>query len=293
MPEASGSPGGEGSRAGVKDWIEKFGLTEVLGYIFPGVIVLCAWPVWAKPDLEKAFGSSLAGSGLVISLVFLILAYAIGHIVSMWSLRGVEPIARPVWTGEALRAPWHLCKLIGWRSYCWAVGLPEFLPSGLCLDLSDALTGFLSQDYMILLQRVNEQMSVFRVLAADRLKDNAVSMLAEAEIVRRRILFSLGVALALLLFAASAFARLAVTLYVQWGRWQVDWIRKLDKANDVPIALLIVIIFISLYASKKLRRVAAHCREHELILTLAIMKRLDEAAREAAIGSAPVWASFP
>jgi hypothetical protein len=277
MAESPEGAAAEAPRASTKDLFEKFGLTEVLGYIFPGVIVLCSAVIWGVPQPSKILGDDIAKSPLAVSLIIIILAYAIGHIVSMWSLQGANapppprPDLGPGWEGRAI----YYCRLARWKFVLSTVRMSD--PSPACidayLDISDLLTSFFGVQGMKLLQRLNEQLSVLRALAGDDQRDRIANLIAEAEIVERRIMFSLGAALALLIVAGFAILRLCFYAY-----WKLVWFPSRaeywNAQHPVSIAVLIVVIIGCIYTSAKLRRVAAYCREHELALCVAIKIRL-------------------
>src|SRR5882724_581815 len=111
----------------MKEFLEKFGLTEILSHLFPGMIALCALAVWGIPAPTALLGTELGKNDLVIGILLLIAAYAMGLVLSMWGVAGAE---------AAMTAPtfppgtWkQLLGIAGpWLKWKWleiTVGIPQ------------------------------------------------------------------------------------------------------------------------------------------------------------------------
>jgi hypothetical protein len=259
------------------NFFERIGLTEILGHIFPGAIALCSLLIWGTPDATQILGKDLAKSEIVVGAVVLIFAYACGLVISMWSLSGAEAYRRSFRppSPKGLRGSIRfLRQWIAWRWLRMTVGLPETAAFGATMDAYLAIRELLERVYglgsMVLLQQLGDQLTVFRALASDAFKDRVSGIVSEAETLHRRILFALGVALALLFLAYSAAGRLLVTgAATLWGNKGLhDW----HSQHPVSTILLAAVIGGSLYVSFKLRRVAAQCWDRELVLTLSIAR---------------------
>ena len=275
MPDAA-TGASESPGSSPKDLFERFGITEILAHLFPGAIALCSLFVWGATNPEEVLGKKLA-SDLVVGAMLLIFAYACGLVISMWSLSGAEtyrarpPLTRPMhWKGY----PSYIRRWIKSRWLRFAVGLPDPYASDATvyanLDVAEMLEGVYGVNSMPLLPQPGERLSLFRTIASDVFKEKISSIIAEAEILHRRLMFSLGVALALLFLALSTAARLFVAgLAAFWNNRQLrDW----TQHHESSVVLLLVVTVGTLYASFKLRRVAAQCWERELVLTLSIAR---------------------
>ena len=194
----------------MKEFLEKFGLTEILGHLFPGLIALCGALLWDIPSPAAVFGSELAKNEFVLGSILLIAAYATGLVITRASLAAdlfalnAAPSQPSVVTFRTIRqwAWWQLA-----RQFALMPRSTELQQAQ--AEVTEVLEGLGLEnpggwDPLI-------QISVLRVAVADRLETKFGAVVVEIEILRRRFLFSLGVAFALLMFAASALLRLMVT----------------------------------------------------------------------------------
>lgn len=244
----------------VKSLVDKFGMSEILGHIFPGLIAICALLIWLPVDWLTVFEKEQVVFGVLI----LIVGYALGLVLSMSSRLGAEWF-RTSYRPRIAASPGVLryTTLLGkWTLLRLTVGLrkPKALQQtqSAYLDIQQNLQSIFGVPSMALLQRQDDQLEMLRAIASDRLKDLCAGTVAQAEILHQRLVFSLGAALAFLILAGSAAARLTIAKILNPG-----W------ANSKLLAVLGMGGF---FVSWLLRRVAAHLSERELVFTLVLLR---------------------
>jgi hypothetical protein len=207
----------------MKEFLDKFGLNEVLGYLFPGVIALCALLLWGVPPPSRLLGPELGRNNFVLGLLLLIFSYAIGLVVSMASVAGLKmadelgalSISGGNWPQYVSFAGSWL-KLTFIRTIARTPGSPAS-PAKVAalLDIAQVLERLYGIDVMPLLTHPTAQLSILRAVASDRLKEKIATPLQEAETQRRRYMFALGVALSLTILGLSSVTRAAVDILAQ------------------------------------------------------------------------------
>jgi hypothetical protein len=210
----------------MKEFFEKFGLTEILSHLFPGFIALCAILLWGLPQPTEWFGAELGKNDFVLGVVALILAYATGLVLSMWSVAGLHaariPPTFPGFTWRD-RLQW-LGSWLKWRLLNLSAGVPLPVPASMVAttEVYDLLTGLYGRPAMPLLVYPTTQLSTFRSVVTDRVREKAETVLHDAGLQRSRFMFALGVALALIVFTISAIVRLVVELIALIPRAQLE-----------------------------------------------------------------------
>ena len=203
----------------MKELLDRFGLTEIIGYFLPGVLALCALLPWGTPDPSRLFGAKLGENEFVLGALTLVVAYALGLVLSIWG-RWAQSVTRPQFGGqsfeeiESFAANW-----LKWQSaFLVARPLQAETIFGL-LDITAladaALKKPLKVDSLTLV-------SLFRSIAAGRIRESGGMFLGEAEVQRRRYLFSTGVSSAMLVLAASSLLRLGMAVLGGIPSWQLD-----------------------------------------------------------------------
>jgi len=195
----------------MKELLDRFGLTEIIGYFLPGLMVLCALLPWGTPDPAVLLGAKLGENEFVVGALTLVVAYALGLVLSIWG-RWAQSVVRPQFgpTPEE-----RTVFAVRWLKWAWAASVAKPFQDETTIGLMDiasllqpSFSKPLSVDGLILV-------SLFRSVAASRIRDRAGGLIVEAEIHRRRYLFSLGVSAALLVLAGSSLIRLLIALLAQ------------------------------------------------------------------------------
>ena len=237
----------------MKEFLEKFGLTEILAYLFPGAIGLCALLLWGAVSPGALVGTELGNNQVLLAVLVLILAYAVGLVLSMWGLRGVHVARRqrPFLIGRT----WPAYVALGWsrvrfRCFQMTAGMPPpNLAEIFALDeIRSVLVGIYRADELPLLEDVVLQVSVFRSAATDRLKEKVTVLALEADILRRRYMFAVGSAFALVVLSVSALFRLAAVLAEKIPMDQLSPSAAWRTSGYLPFAFLILLIAGAVYS---------------------------------------------
>ena len=255
----------------MKELIDRFGLNELLAYLGPGLFLLASVPMWIKPNFGALFGDKLAESPVVVAPMLLILAYAVGLIISAWAGYGANAYARQAGARRHTARtphPWlRFMDALRWNYLrCFhQIPLPRANPSivrahlRVCAGLAEyaglqGLTG---------LESPWDRLAMFRAIVAGRVSPQGGPILAEAEAVHRRLLFALSMALVALIVALEATARIVVVHTRLAGYLPLP---------PMPPALVWTLLILGVAASVGLRRVAGRWWEHELLLTCSLCR---------------------
>jgi hypothetical protein len=243
----------------MKEVLEKFGISEVFAYLPSGGLLIASYLFWLPPpDVPKEGWQSFALSAFLV-----VLAYTLGLLVATWSTEGaafylfrlhVRPSVERAWwraLTEARKWPGTVFDGLVWLFH-WLPPLPYS-------DLQIA-SEFPSRTGRIGLSQFLRtpwgSLTFYRTLVADAVSERDKSVLAEAETVHRHILFAEGVALAFLLLALQASARLVC-----------HWALPEEALPRVPWPALVGLLVLGVGASFGLRMVAGRWWETEYTLT--------------------------
>ena len=86
-------------------WLERIGLTEFFAFLFPGLMILSSVSLWAEPKPTAFVGGALASQPLLIAIVVIVLAYALGLMVGTLSWEGSVRYIFRRYAAEAGRTP--------------------------------------------------------------------------------------------------------------------------------------------------------------------------------------------
>lgn len=199
----------------IKDILEKFTLIELFAYLAPGAIVLFSITLWVRPNIETILGKSIAEQQIIVGFLLFILSYALGFIIAWWSNSGVAYYFSP----DIHR------NLFQWRPAWWllclfyAQPLPRINQGVIAQQVE--IIGHLEQSGVdSLLSVLNtpwELLATFRTLMMDKFAEQDLHILHEVDRVHSRLLFALGVHLAVLLVALQALIRLVFQVLVYVG----------------------------------------------------------------------------
>ena len=236
----------------MKEFLEKFGLTEILGHILPGAIALCALFCWG---VNPKYLTELLGlDSTVFAVILLATAYATGLILSMWGLQGAQAATqKPFFNGGSLSEyilfakPW-----LRWKWLRLTAGLPPLPDASVDAfsDMGEIVEGICGLGYMPFLLEPTTQFPLFRAVVMDRLKDKAVSLLQEADVQRRKFLFALGVSQALNVLAISVALRYGLAKGAQvTSKGLPAWL----PANHIYSVLFVLLAIVAIAATLRIK----------------------------------------
>jgi hypothetical protein len=146
----------------------------------------------------------------------LISAYAVGLVLNMWALHGIQAATQTVpWPGGSWVQRLKFFPVwVSWKYVVLGTGVRAPEPAAMLglLEIHDLLQGIYGAASMPLLLYPTTQLTVFRAAFCERIKDRVVPMLVEPEVERRRFVFSIGVALAMMVLAFWTLSRFAVAM---------------------------------------------------------------------------------
>jgi hypothetical protein len=240
----------------MKEFLEKFGLTEILSHFFPGFLALCALLVWVVPDPTAFLGPDLGKNEFLLGALLLISAYAVGLVLNMWGLHGSQAATQTVpWPGgtwaQQLR---YFGSWLRWRYVVVAAGIRPPVPAAMLglLEIHDLLQGVYGAANMPLLLYPTTQLTIFRAAFCERLKERVGVMLAEPEVERRRYVFAIGVALAMMVLSFSALARFALAMVVRIPAVELQG--SASWRTNVPFVLLPILGLVAVFSAAQIAR---------------------------------------
>lgn len=247
----------------MKSILERLELSDLFAYICPGVILITSLALWIEVD----FGSSFWKQQVLVGIVILIVAYTLGLIVASLNYR-----AQVGYLGAAGRLPEHRAGRIWERvkSFFYPQPIRRFSPQMVrgIVRISNELERLSGQVGLSDLIDPWDWPVVYRTFMADRVGEENRSVLTEAETLRRRFLFAMGVSLALYLLGMQSLLR--IFLY-DVGAF-VKSVRAFSESSFPSIGPLnlVVITVLGLWASYLLRQVAIRMWELERYLTASL-----------------------
>ena len=272
----------------MKDLLEKLDLIELFAYLCPGIIVLYSSVFWAKPDLAVLLGDELAKHQLVVAALLIIASYTSGMLVASWSSAGADYYIRIYKNPQKIPTSWR--RPIWWI-VCFFHALPvprstSFLVEGQ-LQISEGIDKYAGVPGLSLLQNPWDRLATYRTIMSGRLGRKGRPILTEAQWVHRRLLFALGVALAVLIVGLQAIVRLLLYGFTTWlpltSKWLLinfqalplnfqvfpltSWVESLPHTS---LPSLVGIGIIGIASSLGLRKIAGRMWEYELLLTSSL-----------------------
>lgn len=258
----------------MKDLLEKLDLVEFFAYLCPGIIVLSSIILWT-PNLAAVFGEELAKHEVLVIIILLVISYAFGVMIASWSGAGADYYVRTYNNEQKQPTGWR-------RPVWWVILLFHWLPvpqSGRALvekqlQIFESLEQHTGLQGLPILQNPWERLATYRILVSGKVGDKGRPILTEAEWVHRRLLFALGVALALLLLSLQTILRLLLLglhklkLFALGPEDFIAWVNSLPAIN---LLTLLILAAFSLAASFGMRRIAARWWQYELLLTCSLI----------------------
>jgi hypothetical protein len=152
------------------------------------------------------------------------------------------------------------------------------------LQISESIDKYAGVPGLSLLQNPWEMLATYRTIMSTRLGAKVLPILTEAQWVHRRLLFALGVALAVLIVGLQAIVRLllfvlanSLPLASKWLALRLEWpslVMWIESLPHTSAPTLIAIGILGLASSYGLRKIAGRMWEYELLLTSSL-KQLD------------------
>ena len=253
----------------MKGILERVGLTEVLAYLAPGVVLLCSLGLWIPGSATQGILNSAEHSAILLFSVAVVLAYTLGLILSSWGGAGGSFF---VVRKEARDQGSH--KFVGLWSW-YRVGFPllwlfHYLPTPRqdetiterLVSIGERLEEFGLRN---LPMPPWELLTVYRTVAAGRLSESGEPVLLSTGNTHNRLLFALGVGLALLLTSLQAAGKFAYSL-------AGAILSKTEQPACSDGWVYVAVAIVGLGGSLALRWAAGQLWERELYLTCSLLE---------------------
>ena len=206
----------------MKDLLDRIGLGAIFGSLLPGAILLSSSGLWMTPEQFRSFLDLFRGHEVLLLGGVGIASYILGVIVASLSGWGSGRYVLLRAECEILPSRQRWLSRVGLKfRLMW---LPFWLPA-LCHDhpqvsyQAQSSMWELLERHRVGLSKVPwEVLATYRTLVAGRLGTEPRPILLAAEAVYHRLLFALGVALALLLTAIQ------VLLWLFVYSWAPHWV---------------------------------------------------------------------
>jgi len=157
----------------MKDFLEKFTLTEFFAYLCPGVILFCSFALWIASDLNQVLGSKLEKHPLVVAFILLIACYALGLIVTAWGSSGANLYVREYLYRRVRPRRAGLREQMVWlvRRFLHEVPVPRQTRSMVDgqLRIAEDLESYAGLPGLSALQSPWDRLTTYRTIIADRL----------------------------------------------------------------------------------------------------------------------------
>ena len=263
----------------MKDILERFDLNEFLAYVCPGVIVLASLTFWYRPNFENSFWKQ---EFLLVSLG-LILSYTLGWILAAYNLMAIVRYRR---ASGIRKRTLPIRILTGVKRAIFVFSSPGISPSMLeaNLKIEEGLEK-ISKDIGLPILKDRSVLPADRPVAYRRLVTGRVGHIGEyislhADYYHKRFLFSIGMAVALLILSIQSLLRLvADVLDAIDSTSQVIGLLSFSNNQWLPIKpdwfmaphWSIVISIVGLLIGFELRQVAIRMWELERYLTASLV----------------------
>lgn len=253
--------------------LEKLSMSEVLGYISPGVALLASLALWIHPGFNSGFWDQQ----IIVGVFALLLSYTGGWVIASFNQMAIIRYSDNTPRRGTLRKILiTISRVIYW--FPSPRHTSETVVNSIRIDADmELLTG---TDGRSTTESPWDRLVVYRCIKSDQLKSLAESRLREAENFYRRYLFSMGMAVAILLVAIQVTIRLFADLiscarpdlYTWCSHLPGSFFLVMPDANYLiglpipPFWSLFIIVF-GLFSSFELRRIAFRMWELETYLT--------------------------
>ena len=270
----------------MKELVNKYNLIDFFVSLFPGAILCLSLLFWLDPKFESSFwGKEFLVQFLVIFLL-LLFPYILSSILNSYSRIYNGIIHNRIYNRIVARSSrkwwWWLLKIINKfldlildffsiknskKIEIMIIELKMQISENID-DISDKLPAKI-ESWMLSGLSSWDWLQICRILLANYTKDNYEYILAEAESLHRRFLFSMDISLALSLIGLQALLRLIIfTLSI----FLLLFERLHETLPNVNIFFLVVIAVISFWSSFEMRRIANNMYFRELYLIACLKK---------------------
>lgn len=240
--------------------LEKFRLNEILAYMCPGVTLIVSFFLWYTPDFTTKFWEQeflLVTLGLVVS-------YTLGWILASYNQMALVRYRRT--TGIERRTPKERLWTVFQRIF-FAFSSPPITRSILQANLIilEGLERLSGPIGLVEFTNPWDQPVAFRTLVADRVSDKN-NALMQADNFYKRFLFSMGMAVALLILAMQCVVRIVLEILAMVHPFGIDVVSA-DALPSIGMVWLVVLSVAACWAAFELRHVAIRMWELERYLT--------------------------
>ena len=256
----------------MKDILEKLDLIELFAYLCPGAIVLFSTVLWMDQNTLNGLKEIFKEQQILGAIMSIIVSYAVGVMIALWSGVGADRYIRAHYKPNA--APKEDWEALGWLAlnlFHW-IPVPRMNASIVegQLRIAEALTRYTGLNNLSLMQNPWDRLATYRTIVSGRVGDEGRPILTEAEWVHRRLLFAIGVSLAVLLLALQALLGFLLILF-----HKLPVLAVLPSPHYSP-GRLVLLTFIGLVSSFGLREMAGRWWEYELLLTCSLSRSEQE-----------------
>lgn len=207
----------------MKDLLDRIGLGAIFGALLPGAILLSSLGLWVTAEQFRQLLNLFKGHEVLFLVGVGICSYLLGVIVaslSGWG-SGKFELLRGLCQIMPLRQRWlsrvGLQLRLMWLPF-WLPALRHDRPE-VSYEAQSSMWELFERHRMELLEVPWEVLATYRTLVAGRLGAETKPILSAVESVHHRLLFALGVALALLLTAIQAAVWLFVYPWAPHAHW--------------------------------------------------------------------------
>lgn len=263
----------------MKDLLDKFNLNEFLAYISPGVVIILSIGIWYSPILNDSFWNQ----ELLLLSIGLIVSYTLGWIVASYNLMAFVRYLRTSGIRER-RLPVRI--LTGLTRAIFVFSSPRINPPIVKanLKIEEGLEKISREIGLPVLADPNvlpaDRAVAFRNFVSGRVGQIGEGVILQADYYHKRFLFSIGMAVALLIFSIQMVLRLVVDFYNAIS--SMSQLMSLVNCwnNECPSMVpdwfiaphgAIIISVVGVWVSFELRQVAFRMWELERYLTASLV----------------------
>ena len=235
-------------------------MIDFFAYICPGAILLLSLLFWFKPNFEYP----IFQKEFILVFLLLIVSYVLGLIIELYNCLS-EQSASSFFSPRRPRND-RINQIVTDLAIRFSENLDD-----LELELFESSEELAFLGVLSNLDRSWERLFVYRTLMSDRLGDKGKTIIAEANNLRRRFLFSWGLALTLRVLALQALVRLLIFAI---GNNYWDFLKQWDSSlpNIAPNILFSIAVGAFLL-SFAMQLVANRFYNLEIYLTACLQRK--------------------
>ncbi len=255
------------------EFLNRFGLKELFGYLCPGALLLTCLFLWIPP--KDVFEFLAAEKELLIwgKLLFLLLVgYILGLLLATWSSEGTYLVDYLYGQSQVPGRWWWLLPRLGAYLFGILHWFPRPVHNFIVQADLDIANDLFRQSGINTSYRQSEPRALYRAVMTDKLGAPGKTILDFADAAQRRFLFCQGIALVGALLAIQVLIRVLIRAL---GPPEWD-----DTFTAVPPAVLVLLGIFGLAVNLGLRWGARGPWEAELLLTFSLLKVHEPCSRK-------------